>query len=109
MSTWRELKTDPRRRAFYETRLRIISLIRQWFEQGGFLEVDTPVALRYPGQEPYLNPVAVDFNDPIGRSEKFYLRTSPEFSLKKLLAAGFGKVFEVSLQENAEDNVALRD
>jgi len=96
MSNWQELKNNPRLRQIYETRLRVIGLIRQWFLQDNFLEVDTPIALRLPGQEPYLNPVEVSFNDPTGRSEKFYLRTSPEFSLKKLLATDFGKIFEIA-------------
>ncbi len=96
MSTWSELKNNPRLREIYETRLRIISLIRQWFAQNNFLEADTPVALRLPGQEPYLNPVAVEFNNPAGRSEKFYLQTSPELALKKLLAANFGKIFQLA-------------
>ncbi|OGH87823.1 MAG: EF-P lysine aminoacylase GenX [Candidatus Magasanikbacteria bacterium RIFOXYC2_FULL_42_28] len=96
MSTWSELKNNPRLREIYETRLRIISLIREWFISAEFLEADTPIALRLPGQEPYLNPVAVDFNDSTGRSERFYLQTSPEFSLKKLLAAGFNNIFQLA-------------
>lgn len=96
MSTWIELKNNPRLREIYETRLRVVGLVREWFIINDFLEADTPVALRLPGQEPYLNPVEVDFNEPNGRSEKFYLQTSPEFSLKKLLAAGFNNIFEIA-------------
>lgn len=80
----------------YEDRLVIIKSIREFFWSAGFLETDTPVAVKFPGQEPYLNPIPVTFHDPNGKAEKFYLHTSPEFSLKKLLAAGFEKIFQIT-------------
>lgn len=96
MSTWKELKDNPRLKKIFEDRITIIKTIRAFFWSQGFLETDTPVAVKYPGQEPYLNPIPVTFHDPNGKAEKFYLHTSPEFSLKKLLAAGFKKIFHIT-------------
>lgn len=96
MSTWRELSDNPRLKKIYEERSVIIRAIREFFWQNGFLETDTPLAVRLPGQEPYLNPVPVMLHDPAGKGEQFYLITSPEFSLKKLLAAGFSQIFSLT-------------
>ena len=96
MSTWRELKDNPRLNKIYRDRIAIIKAVREFFWSAGFLETDTPVAVKYPGQEPYLNPIPVTIHDPNGRAEQFYLHTSPEFSLKKLLAAGFEKIFHIT-------------
>lgn len=95
MSNWIELKDNPRLKNIYETRLQILRLIRKFFWSENFVEAETPIALRLPGQEPYLNPMPVDFLDPHLESHRFYLRTSPEYALKKLLATGYEKVFEI--------------
>lgn len=96
MSNWNELKDNPRLRNIYDTRTKIIRLIREFFWSLDFVETDTPVAIRYPGQEPYLNPVPITIHDPNGQDVKFYLRTSPEYALKKLLAVGYKKIFELA-------------
>lgn len=95
MSTWFDLKNNPRLREIYEKRLKTTQLIREFFWSENFQEAETPVALRYPGQEPYLNPIPVLFHDPHGVENILYLQTSPEFAMKKLLAAGFGKIFQI--------------
>ena len=95
MSTWNDLKSNPRLKEIYQTRLQIERLIREFFWSQDFSEASTSVAVLLPGQEPYLNPVSVEFQNPLNEKYKFYLRTSPEFALKKLLAAGFEKVFEM--------------
>lgn len=95
MSNWSELKNNPQLKKIYDTRIEIIKLIREFFWSRDFVETDTPIAVKYPGQEPYLNPVPVTFFDPIGKPENFYLHTSPELSMKKLLAAGYQKIFQI--------------
>ncbi len=96
MVVWKELKDNPRLKTAYTARLDIIRLVREFFWSQNFQETDTPIALRYPGQEPYLHPVPVTLHDPLGRPEPFYLHTSPEFAMKKLLAAGFPKIFQLA-------------
>lgn len=95
MSNWIEIKDNPRLKKIYETRLQILRLIREFFWSQNFVEAETPIALRLPGQEPYLNPMPVEFFDPRLESHRFYLRTSPEYALKKLLATGYEKLFEI--------------
>lgn len=69
-------------------RAAIIRAIRDHFHGAGFLETDTPSLVRSPGMEPHIRPVKVE-----GRAA--YLPTSPEFAMKRLLAEGFDRVFQV--------------
>lgn len=95
MSTWFELKNNYRLKSIYTTRIEIIRSIREFFWLHEFVEVETPVAVHLASQEPYLNPLPIAIHDPSAKEQRFYLRTSPEFSLKKLLAAGYQKIFEI--------------
>ncbi len=96
MSTWKELKENPRLKDIFNTRIAIVKLIREFFWSQDFKETETPIAVRYASQEPYLNPIPVTIHDTRNTTHKMYLRTSPEYSLKKLLAAGYEKIFEFS-------------
>jgi len=95
MSNWIDLKNDPRLREVYEKRIKINRLIREFFWSNDFQEIETPVAIRLSGQEPYLNPVSVLLHAPHGEEYKYYLQTSPEFAMKKLLASGYNKIFQI--------------
>ncbi|GAB4362195.1 MAG: EF-P lysine aminoacylase EpmA [Deltaproteobacteria bacterium] len=72
-------------------RARILEAIRSFFRDRGFCEVDPPIAVRYPNIDPNIFPVAI--SDPAGNRETRWLHTSPELSMKKLLAAGSGDIF----------------
>ncbi len=95
MSTWSELQNTARLKNIYDARIAIIKSVREFFWSQGFVETDTPIAVRLASQEPYLNPMSLVVHDPNGQPEKMYLRTSPEYALKKLLAAGYQKIFEI--------------
>lgn len=95
MATWHELKNNSRLKALYQKRTEIIRLIREFFWYEGFIETDTPSAVVLPGQELELSPVPVILHDEKATARKFYLQTSPEFAMKKLLAAGFEKIFQI--------------
>lgn len=71
-------------------RARILSGIRRFFDAAGFLEVETPLLVRCPGQEPHLN--AFETSD---EGERFYLPTSPEYAMKRLLSAGFERIYQL--------------
>jgi lysyl-tRNA synthetase class 2 len=96
MSTWKELKDNPRLLEIYKKRSEIIKLVRQFFWSREFLETDVPIAVRYPSQEPYLHFIPINIHDQYGKEERLYLTTSPEFSLKKLLATGLPKIFSIT-------------
>lgn len=74
----------------------IIDKIREFFKNKGFLEVQTPIFVKLPGMEPYLNPLSYEFSDEKNQKHKGYVITSPEYSLKKLLSRGFPKIFEMT-------------
>lgn len=69
-------------------------VVRTWFHQQDFLEVQTPYLVDCPGTEPYLDLFSTEII--LGHSkQKKYLPTSPELHLKKLLSAGLRNIFEI--------------
>jgi lysyl-tRNA synthetase class 2 len=77
-------------------RATLIKKIKGFFESENFQEVETPIVVRYPGQEPYLNHFITTVESP-QRKYKTYLNTSPELQMKKLLAfTGFKNIFEIT-------------
>ncbi len=95
MSTWSDLKNNPRLMKIFQMRCESIRLMREFFWSQNFKETETPLAIRFASQEPYLNFFPVKVTHANGTNYQFYLRTSPEFALKKLFATGFTKVFEI--------------
>ncbi len=81
-------------RPFLVARGAITRAIRAWFEEQGFAEVETGILQVSPGNEIHLHAPRVELTRPDGARATRYLRTSPEFACKKLLAAGEQKVFE---------------
>ncbi len=72
-------------------RARILEAIRAFFRARDFCEVDPPIARRFPNIDPNVYPVEI--SDPAGRRETLYLHTSPELSMKRLIASGSGNIF----------------
>lgn len=76
-------------------RIRARQAIAGFFAAEGFLEVETPALQRSPGLEPHLMAFATRAEAPGGKTlADLYLHTSPEFAMKKLLAAGAGNIFQ---------------
>lgn len=78
---------DPR-----SMRALTISVIRGFFESREFLETDTPSFVASPGMEPHIRPIQVQLESGQG---SVYLPTSPEFAMKKLLAQGYERIFQI--------------
>jgi len=78
-------------------RSEVVKLIRQWFDNQGFLEMLTPRLVGLPGQEPYLEPFWTHLRQGSGGQAEVdaALITSPEYSMKRLLAAGFDKIYDL--------------
>jgi lysyl-tRNA synthetase class 2 len=89
--TWRRLADEELSWEALRARARILEGIRTFFRDRGFLEVDPPVAQAYPNIDPNIFPVRIA--DASGKAARFYLHTSPELAMKKLLAAGSGDIF----------------
>ncbi len=71
-----------------------LDLVRVFFKERNFVEIGTPSLVVCPGTEPTLDPVAVDVKLG-GVVERRFLPTSPELHLKKLLAQGWTRIFEI--------------
>ena len=82
-------------RHILKARSHIIRTIREFFWQQDLLEVETPQLLSVPGQEPYLSPMKLTIHDDRKISHDAYLHTSPEYTMKKMLAAGCGNIFTI--------------
>ncbi len=83
------------RRPFLVGRGRIVAAIRGWFEDQGFIEVDSGALQVSPGNETHLHAFETALVDPDGTRKPRYLHTSPEFACKKLLAAGETRIFSM--------------
>jgi lysyl-tRNA synthetase class 2 len=81
-------------RPFLAARSAITRAVRAWFEEQGFTEVETGILQVSPGNETHLHAPRTELVGADGERATRYLRTSPEFACKKLLAAGETKIFE---------------
>lgn len=82
------------RKPFLQARSAISRALRDWFEDEGFVEVETGILQKSPGNETHLHAPAADLTSASGETSRYYLRTSPEFACKKLLAAGEKQIVE---------------
>lgn len=89
-----------RRRSFVEREpvlaawSRFLARTRAFFQERGFLETPTPGLVTCPGTEPTLDVFSTEFVHG-SRRKNVYLPTSPELHLKKALAGGLPKIFEI--------------
>jgi elongation factor P--(R)-beta-lysine ligase len=75
-----------RRRAALEQRGAIFDRIRGFFKEKGYLEVETPFRIPAPAPEAQIDAIP---------SAGWFLQTSPELCMKRLLAAGYGSIFQI--------------
>jgi elongation factor P--(R)-beta-lysine ligase len=81
-------------RPFLTARSAIAQAVRAWFDEQGFVEVETGILQVSPGNEIHLHAPRTELAGADGARATRYLRTSPEFACKKLLAAGEQRIFE---------------
>jgi len=67
-------------------RARVIDAVRAFFARDGFLEVETPIRIPAPAPEAHID---------AQESGDWFLHTSPELCMKRLLAAGFQRIFQI--------------
>ena len=79
-------------RQVFETRAAVISAMRRFFEERGFMEVETPMLQPIPGGAT-ARPFVTHHN---ALDMDMYLRIAPELYLKRLVVGGFEKVFEIN-------------
>lgn len=75
----------------------LFGYIRDFFKQRGVLEVDTPVMSNCAVSDPFIDSIEVNYCETVGiEGRPLYLQTSPEYAMKRLLAAGSGPIYQMS-------------
>ncbi|WP_454785605.1 elongation factor P--(R)-beta-lysine ligase [Legionella sp. WA2024007413] len=72
-------------------RAKLLAKIRSFFTERDYLEVETPIMARYGTTDVYLSNIKATF-----RGKSYCLQTSPEYHMKRLLAAGSGSIFQIA-------------
>lgn len=101
-SSWTDNYHDAdmfHRRSTLIKRALIINSIREYFNARGFLECETPIRVVCPATEPFLSAF-----DASAGGEVMYLATSPELHLKRMIAAGYERIFEITHSFRAEES-----
>ncbi|MBR1227271.1 MULTISPECIES: EF-P lysine aminoacylase EpmA [unclassified Bradyrhizobium] len=93
-SPWWSPARHADRKPFLMARAAITKDLRAWFDEQGFAEAETGILQVSPGNETHLHAPRTELTGGDGTRALRYLRTSPEFAAKKLLAAGEDKIFE---------------
>lgn len=96
MTTWENLLKKADHWQKYFIREKVIQAIREFFLSRNFHEAETPLLVPYVIPESYLEYFETELIDRQGNKKKMYLTSSPESSLKKLLAVGIGNCFEIT-------------
>ncbi len=74
----------------------LLTRIREFFANAGVLEVDTPVLSAAGTTDPAIHSFSTSYHGPGSRhGSRLYLHTSPEFPMKRLLAAGAGSIYQI--------------
>ncbi len=84
-------------RASLERRAALLARTRRFFADRGVLEVDTPLVINTPVTDVHLHSARVRF-DATGDStaaQPYFLQTSPEYAMKRLIASGVGDIYQV--------------
>lgn len=76
-------------------RAALLKATRTYFEESDFLEVDTPIAVSAPAPELHIEAPSLTLHLPKGPVTR-YLQTSPELSMKRLLAEGLPRIYQIA-------------
>ncbi|HLH72027.1 MAG TPA: EF-P lysine aminoacylase EpmA [Chloroflexota bacterium] len=110
ISTWEKIRRGIMAAGPRLLREPVVDTIRTFFKARGFREVETPLLVRSPGMEPYLEVFQTEWRTVRGEHYRGYLTTSPEYAMKKLLAAGIGPIFQICKSfRNGEEVSALHN
>lgn len=77
-------------------RAQLLADVRRFFSERHVLEVDTPILSQAAPTATYLDSFSTDYQPAGSHSQRYYLQTSPEFAMKRLLAAGSGDIYQIA-------------
>lgn len=100
------MKENPELMRKLLVREEVTDTIREFFKKQDFHEVSTPILVPIPSIEPNLEVFKTELRTSKGIKRDAYLIMSPEFSIKKLLAAGIGNCFEITKCFRNEEEVS---
>jgi lysyl-tRNA synthetase class 2 len=83
-------------RSIAEARSRLYRAVRSFFDSRGFIEVETPLLSPSPALQAHIEELSTRLKLADGSSLELYLSTSPEHPMKRLLAAGFERIYQIS-------------
>ncbi len=90
--------------AALKTRAGVLRTIRDFFHSKGILEVETPILANCTVTEPHIASVSVPLQvDEHSPQKQYYLQTSPEYAMKRLLAAGLGSIYQICKAFRAQE------
>jgi lysyl-tRNA synthetase class 2 len=78
----------------------LLRAIRQFFYDRGYIEVETANLMRTPAPDPHIDPLQVS----VGGKGPYYLHTSPEMGMKKLLISGQSRIFQICKVYRVEEH-----
>lgn len=109
MKNWQKIRQNPAEAIeIIKKTNQINDTIREFFNKREYLEVYTPILVAHPGMEPYLTPFETVAKNTQNQSFPAYLITSPEYSMKKLLAGGLSKIYQITPCFRNEENFGGR-
>jgi len=94
-------------RGILEARAAMEEAVRAYFNDEGFVAVTTSSMVPHPNLDPNIRPVPVNIADLSGEFSRHWLHTSPELSMKKLLAKGSGSIYQIGPVFRDEEHTQL--
>lgn len=78
-------------------RAELLATVRDFFSRAGVMEVETPLLAPAAGTDPAIEPLRSRYTGPgHARGLELFLQTSPEYHMKRLLAAGSGAIYQIT-------------
>ena len=93
--------------ATLKARAALLAQARQFFAARGVLEVDTPALINYPVTDVHIHSATVQL--PGASRRNFFLHTSPEYAMKRLLVAGSGDIYQICHVYRGEEGGRLHN
>lgn len=92
--------------AMLQQRAVLLRLTREFFAERGVMEVDTPALVRHPVSDVHIHSARVQLP---GHPATLYLHTSPEYAMKRLLAAGSGDIYQIAHVFRADERSRIHN